>query len=103
MASSGNYRKFRIDSVTGKKYVHTIDPLTGLAQESDLTSATVITATCAGADAYATAFMAMGLERSKALLGRSSEVHAYLTYIDSTGNQQVFVTPGFRKLLTGKD
>jgi len=33
MASSGNYRKFRIDSVTGEKYVHTINPLNGKAEK----------------------------------------------------------------------
>ncbi|KAA3622778.1 MAG: FAD:protein FMN transferase [Flavobacterium sp.] len=99
MASSGNYRKFRIDPATGKKYVHTIDPLTGLAKESDLTSATVIASTCATADAYATAFMAMGLERSTSLLENSEELEAYLTYLDTTGAAAVYMTDGFRKKL----
>ncbi len=66
MATSGNYRKFRIDSLTGKKYVHTLNPITGSAAKSDITSATVLAPTCALADAYATAFMALGLENSKA-------------------------------------
>lgn len=99
MASSGNYRKFRIDSLSGKKYVHTIDPLTGLAEESDLTSATVIAPTCAIADAYATAFMAMGLERSKKLLETSEELDGYITYLDETGTSRVYMTEGFRKNL----
>jgi thiamine biosynthesis lipoprotein len=99
LASSGNYRKFRIDSVSGKKYVHTINPLTGLAQQSDVTSATVIASNCAIADAYATAFMAMGLERSKALLSASEDLQAYLTYSDSTEIPQVFMTDGFREQL----
>jgi thiamine biosynthesis lipoprotein len=97
LASSGNYRKFRIDSVTGKKYVHTINPLTGLAEQSDVTSATVIAGTCAVADAYATAFMAMGLDKAKALLLTSGNIEAYLTYTDSTDTPQVFMTEGFRK------
>ncbi|MAL58563.1 MAG: thiamine biosynthesis protein ApbE [Flavobacteriaceae bacterium] len=96
MASSGNYRKFRIDSLTGKKYVHTLNPLTGEAEESDVTSATVIAATCAEADAYATAFMAMGLKKSKTLLSELDQVEAYLTYIDAHHQPQVFVTEGFK-------
>ena len=97
MASSGNYRKFRIDSITGKKYVHTINPLTGLAEESDVTSATVFAATCAEADAYATAFMAMGLDRSKNLLEELTEIDAYLTY-EKDGSTGSYATPGFELL-----
>ncbi|MGY0408599.1 MAG: FAD:protein FMN transferase, partial [Polaribacter sp.] len=64
MATSGNYRKFRITN-NGKKYVHTINPKTGYAIESNLLSASVISnSDCADVDAYATAFMAMGLEKS---------------------------------------
>ncbi|MCT8340747.1 FAD:protein FMN transferase [Flavobacteriaceae bacterium TK19130] len=99
MASSGNYRKYRIDSVTGQKFVHTIDPTTGSALQSDVTSATVLAKTCAEADAYATTFMTLGLERSKQLLSTLPHIDAYLTYNDAEGKQQVFVSPGFQKLL----
>lgn len=99
LASSGNYRKFRIDTATGKKYVHTIHPLTGSAEMSDVTSATVIAPTCAEADAYATSFMALGLEKSKALLKTLPEIEVYLTYIDSTHHDQVFMANGFNKRL----
>jgi len=99
MAASGNYRKFRIDSATGKKYVHTINPLTGLAEESDVTSATVIANTCAAADAYATTFMALGLSKSKALLNNLSGIEAYLTFNDSLGNNLVYTTKGFEDRL----
>lgn len=99
MASSGNYRKFRLDSLTGKKYVHTLNPLTGEAKESDVTSATVFAKTCAEADAYATAFMAMGLEKSQKLLSKLEGVEAYLTYIDANHQSQVFITEGFQKKL----
>jgi len=99
MASSGNYRKFRIDSLTGKKYVHTINPLTGSAEKSDVTSATVIAETCGLADAYATSFMALGLEKSKTLLKSLSGIEAYLTYTDSLNQHQVFITDGFKKFL----
>jgi thiamine biosynthesis lipoprotein len=99
MASSGNYRKFRIDSASGKKYVHTINPLTGSAIQSDVTSATVIANTCALADAYATAFMALGLERSKEVLEGLPEIDAYLTYNDSLNNPQAYMTKGFDELI----
>ncbi len=102
MASSGNYRKFRINPRTGEKYVHTINPLTGFAEESNITSATVIAATCGLADAYATAFMAMGLERSKKVLAENNGIEAYLTYIPSTleaNAQGSFITDGFEKQL----
>ena len=99
MASSGNYRKFRIDSATGKKYVHTLNPLTGSAEKSDVTSSTVIAPTCGVADAYATSFMALGLEKSEELLKNLPNVEAYLTYTDSLNRHQVFMTDGFKKRL----
>lgn len=97
MASSGNYRKFRIDSATGKKYVHTLNPLSGSAEQSDVTSSTVIAPTCGVADAYATSFMAIGLEKSKELLKSLPDVDAYLTFNDSLNTHQVFMTDGFKK------
>jgi thiamine biosynthesis lipoprotein len=99
MASSGNYRKFRIDPITGEHFVHTINPLNGKAEKSDVTSATVLASTCAYADAYATAFMAMGLERSKAVLKDLQGIEVYLTYTDSNGEQQVYMSNGFRVYL----
>lgn len=99
MASSGNYRKFRIDSVSGKKYVHTLNPLTGSAEQSDLTSATVIANSCGVADAYATALMALGFEKSKELLNTTSGIEAYITYIDTLATEQIYATEGFQKLI----
>ena len=92
MATSGNYRKFRITD-DGKKYVHTINPKTGLAFESNLLSASVFTKTdCADADAYATAFMAMGFEKAKLFLEKNSAIKAILIYTDEFKNIQVFDT-----------
>jgi thiamine biosynthesis lipoprotein len=99
MASSGNYRKFRIDTITGEKYVHTINPLTGKAEKSDLTSASVLASSCAYADAYATAFMAMGLERSREVLNDLEGIEVYLTYTNQDDVQQVFMTEGFKRHL----
>ncbi len=99
MAGSGNYRKNRIDSLTGKQYVHTINPLTGSAEKSDVLSANVIAPTCAEADAWATAFMAMGLERSKAILATQKEIEAYLVFSNGENNIDTYVTKGFERLI----
>ena len=99
MATSGNYRKFRIDSLTGKKYVHTLNPITGSAAKSDITSATVLAPTCALADAYATAFMALGLENSKAILKNIDKIDVYFTYNDQNNEEQVFATEGLKNRL----
>ncbi len=99
VASSGNYRKFRIDSLTGQKFVHTINPLNGKAEASNVTSATVTASTCALADAYATACMAMGLERAKQMLERLDGVEAYLTYIDEKQQSKSYATKGFKELI----
>jgi thiamine biosynthesis lipoprotein len=99
MASSGNYRKNRIDEQTGQQYVHTINPLTGSAEMSDVLGATVIAKDCATADAYATAFMAMGLEKSKAVLSNLNDVDAYLVFSNGNDTTGTYVTAGFEKLL----
>ena len=88
MATSGNYRNFYYQG--GKKYAHTIDPLSGRPVQHSLLSATVVAANCATADAYATAFMVMGMEKAKALLKRHSELKAYLIYADDKGQLQVW-------------
>lgn len=97
LASSGNYRKFRIDSITGEKYVHTIDPKTGFTKNSRVLAASVIAEDCATADAYATTFMAMDLEDSKAFLDKHQELEAYIIYLDDEGSTQEFMTEGFKK------
>ncbi len=99
LASSGNYRKFRVDPDTGEKYVHTINPKTGFTKNSKVLATSVITDDCATADAYATAFMAMDLEDSKAVLSFKSELEAYIIYLDEEGTTQEFMTPGFRAVV----
>ena len=90
MATSGNYRKFWIDD-DGKKYVHTINPKTGLASASNLLSASVISKSdCADVDAYATAFMAMGLEKTKVFLKNRSDLKVILIYADIDGSLAEF-------------
>lgn len=100
MASSGNYRKFRVDSLTGEKYVHTIDPKTGYTKNSRVLSSSVISETCARADAFATAFMAMDLADAKMILLEETDLEAYIIYLDQNGETEEFMTEGFADLLT---
>jgi len=92
LATSGNYRKFRIDSTTGQKYVHTINPKTGKSQKSDVLSASVIADSCTDADAFATAFMAMGFVDSKKFLETNERLKVILIYSDQNGNQKTFIS-----------
>ena len=88
MATSGNYRRFYYKG--GRKYAHTIDPRTGYPVQHELLSATVIAPTCAVADAYATAFMVLGLQGAQQLLQRHPEMKAYLIYTDQQGQLSVW-------------
>ncbi|PTX44215.1 thiamine biosynthesis lipoprotein [Christiangramia gaetbulicola] len=97
MATSGNYRKFRVDSITGQKYVHTINPKTGKAERSNLLSASVIAENCMLADGYATAFMALGLERTQEVLNELKGVEVYIMYSSEDGEMEVFQSTGFKK------
>ena len=99
MATSGNYRKFRIDSLTGNKYVHSINPLTGYPQIGNVLSVSVLASSCALADAYATTFMIMDLATTKALLGQYPELDVYIIYADVDGELEIFSTQGFEDLL----
>ncbi|RDY58088.1 FAD:protein FMN transferase [Flagellimonas nanhaiensis] len=100
MASSGNYRKFRVDDETGEKYVHTIDPKTGYTKNSYVLAASVVAETCAEADAYATAFMAMNLKESQEILEKADELEAYIIFLDENGATQEYMTPGFEEFVS---
>ena len=97
MATSGNYRKFYEEN--GIKYSHTIDPKTGYPVQHSLLSVSVLADDCATADAYATAFMVLGLEKSKTLLSELRHPDAYFIYSDEHGNLKTFFTRGFIDIL----
>ena len=87
LATSGNYRNFYIKN--HKKYAHTIDPRTGYPVQHNILSATVLAADCATADAYATAFMVLGLDSARLVLERDTTLMAYFIYsVDSTTTSQ---------------
>ena len=97
LATSGNYRKFY--EKNGIKYVHTINPKTGYPVISNLLSATVVASDCMTADAYATAFMVMGTDRSIKFLNENRFLDAYLIYSDEKGNFKVYYTKGLKKYI----
>lgn len=84
LATSGNYRKFYIEN--GKKHAHIIDPHTGYPAKHHLLSATVIAPDCMTADAYATTFMVMGLEKSKQFLSAHPELQLEVFFIYDENN-----------------
>jgi len=92
MATSGNYRKFKIDSL-GNKFVHTINPKTGFTIQNDILSASVIsTKDCADVDAYATAFMVMGFKKTTAFLETHPELEVFLIYVNRNGETAILNT-----------
>ena len=94
MATSGNYRNFYYKG--GRKYAHTIDPKTGYPVQHSILSATVITNDCATADAYATSFMVLGMEKAKKVLERHPEMMAYFIYSDDKGQNNVWYSPSLK-------
>ena len=101
MATSGNYRNFYHKG--GRKYAHTIDPRTGYPSQSDILSATVVAGDCMTADAYATAFMVMGMEATKRFLGRHPEIGAYLIFTDVEGKTARYITPSLAPALVCRE
>ena len=94
MATSGNYRNFYYKG--GKRYAHTIDPKTGYPVQHNILSATVLAKECATADAYATAFMVIGIERAKEILNRHPELMAYFIYNDNENKTAVWFSPSLK-------
>ena len=94
LATSGNYRNFYYKD--GKKYAHTIDPATGHPVQHSLLSSTVIAPTCAEADAYATAFMVLGIDKAKALLQQQTHLKAFFIYADSDGSDKIWYSPSLK-------
>lgn len=82
ITTSGNYRKFFV--IDGKKYAHSINPVTGYPVQHDLLSATVISIDTArsGAlsDAYATYCMVLGKDAAARFIGSRGDLRGYLIH-----------------------
>ncbi len=97
LVTSGNYRKFYITE-EGKKLSHTIDPKSGYPVKHSLLSATVIAENATIADAYATYFMVVGLEKAKEILAARDDMEALLIYGEQE-NMKSYETPGLEKMI----
>ena len=75
VATSGDYRNYF--EKDGVRYSHTIDPVTGRPIVHNLASVTVLTQSCAEADAWATAFSVLGVEQSLKL-AEQLDIAAYM-------------------------
>jgi FAD:protein FMN transferase len=97
VATSGNYRKFYVEN--GVRYSHTIDPSTGYPVRHSLLSATVVSGNATLADAWATAFMVMGLEKSVAMLETMPGTEAYFVYADENGDDKTWISPALKEMI----
>lgn len=99
LATSGSYRKYY--EIDGKKYCHAINPETGYPVEHNVLSVTVLANSCAEADAYATAFLVMGLEQMNEFLSMHPDLglEVYVVFDGENGALETLVSPGFQRLL----
>lgn len=98
IATSGNYRDFYYldNQIIG----HTINPKDGFPAKNSLLSVTVFHKECAIADAYATAFMAMGLEKAIAVLNSQKELSAFFIFDQNGGLADTLITGAFNPIIT---
>ena len=97
VATSGNYRNYYMKD--GVKYSHTIDPQTGYPSEQNILGATIIADDCMTADAYATAFMTMGVEKSVEVAHTIPGLHYYFIYVKPDGSVDSMFSDEFDQFL----
>lgn len=83
LATSGNYRKFRIDSQTGARYAHIVNPINGESMTNNILSASVVSSSCIEADAWATSLMLMDPIEATKIINNIADIEVLiLTAID---------------------
>lgn len=92
IVTSGNYRKFYIKD--GKKYAHTINPVTGYPVQHNLLSATIVAKNATDADTYATFCMVAGLEKAIKFIDSRDDLEGYLIY-EKDGEMSEWASSGF--------
>ncbi|AXO80266.1 FAD:protein FMN transferase [Olleya aquimaris] len=95
MATSGTYRKFKIDK-NGNRYAHIINTKTGYPTKTNILGVSVITNTCMLADGYATAFQAMGLQKLDYFLAKHPELKVYVIFEGDNGELESKAFNGFK-------
>ena len=96
--TSGNYFNYTV--IDGRKFGHTIDPLTGYPVQHSLLSASVFAGDCTMADAWATAFMVMGLKKATEKVNMLPGIDVLYTYSTSAGDVKTYMTKGIEKQVT---
>lgn len=96
MATSGTYRKFKTDD-DGNRYSHIIDTKTGYPSKTNLLSISVIAEDCMTADGYATAFKAMGIDKTRSFLSRHPEMKVFLIFENDKNELETLSLNGFPK------
>jgi len=96
MATSGTYRKFKVDD-NGNKYAHIINTKTGYPTRTNILSVSVIADQCMMADGYATAFQAMGIKKVDYFLAKHPELQVYLIFENENGELETMSFNGFPK------
>ena len=97
LATSGNYRKFRLDSKTGERYVHTINPITGLTSKNNILSVSVISEDCITSDAWATALLSLDLERGRTIINQKESLEA-IWIISNNDKVEIIKSKNWNKL-----
>ena len=97
LATSGNYRKFRLDSQTGERYVHTINPITGSTSKNNILSVSVISEDCITSDAWATALLSLDLERGRTIIDQKESLEA-LWIISNNDKVEIIKSKNWNKL-----
>jgi FAD:protein FMN transferase len=91
LASSGDYS-------SGAQYAYVIDHKTGMSKKSNVLGVTVIAPDCLTADAYATAFINMGVDAAIDLIPSLKNVQACFVYdLEGDGNMEFKLSEGFSK------
>lgn len=100
VVTSGNYRKYYEQD--GVRYSHTIDPATGRPVSHSLLSVSVVSREAWYADAMATSFMVMGLEKSLQFIAEhpdNPDIQAVFFIYDDHGAYKTYGTPEFQQLI----
>ena len=94
LASSGTYRKFKIDSM-GNRYAHIINPLTGYPTKTNILSVTVKASSCVEADAYATAIHSMNIEEIKEFFSFNNNISSLVIFENDKNELEELILNNF--------
>ena len=100
VVTSGSYRKYY--ERDGIRYSHTIDPATGRPVQHSLLSVSVVERESWLADAMATAYMVMGLDKAKTFIATHPDgpgTAAVLFIYDDHGKLATYATPAFEQMI----